>query len=110
MSDKNNTPPSPEGDVKFQIQALTKIMKRVNFMMGNMCDKLEKVEKHGNKVDTSTQDVRKVGVDLKSNNGWPERPKSNDYDDFEENVDNFDDGDFKDETIGRRGGFWKLRN
>jgi hypothetical protein len=69
MSDKNNTPPSPEGDVKFQIQALTKIMKRVNFMMGNMCDKLEKVEKHGNKVDTSTQDVRKVGVDLKSNNG-----------------------------------------
>jgi hypothetical protein len=69
MSDKNSTPPSPEGDVKFQIQALTKIMKRVNFMMGNMCDKLEKVEKHGNKVDTSTQDVRKVGVDLKSNNG-----------------------------------------
>jgi hypothetical protein len=37
--------------------------------MGNVCDKLEKVEKHGSEADTSTQDMRKAGVDLKSNNG-----------------------------------------
>jgi len=38
-------------------------------MMGNVCDRLEKVEKRGNEADISTQDVRKVGADPKSNNG-----------------------------------------
>jgi hypothetical protein len=61
MSDQNNTPPLPEGNVKFQIQAL---MERVNFVMGNVCHKLEKVEKCGNEAGTRTQDVRKVGAEL----------------------------------------------
>jgi hypothetical protein len=44
-------------------------MKRVNFVIGNICDKLEKFKKCGNEAGTSTQDVRKVGADLKLNNG-----------------------------------------
>jgi hypothetical protein len=44
-------------------------MKRVNFVIGNICDKLEKFKKRGNEAGTSTQDVRKVGADLKLNNG-----------------------------------------
>jgi hypothetical protein len=34
MSDQNNTPPLPEGELKFQIQAMTPMMERMNFMMG----------------------------------------------------------------------------
>jgi hypothetical protein len=39
-------------------------MERVNFVMGNVCHKLEKVEKCGNEAGTRTQDVRKVGAEL----------------------------------------------
>jgi hypothetical protein len=49
MSDQNNTPPLPEVDVKFQIQAL---MEMVNFVMGGHMDRLKKVEKHGNEAST----------------------------------------------------------
>jgi hypothetical protein len=41
------------------MQAMTQMMKRVNFMMGNVCDRLDRVEKRGNEAGTSTQDVRK---------------------------------------------------
>jgi hypothetical protein len=34
---------------------------RMNFVMGNVCDKLERVDKRGNEAGTSTQDVRKEG-------------------------------------------------
>jgi hypothetical protein len=48
MSDQNNTPPRDDVELKFQMQAMTKMMERMNFMMGNVCDRLEKVGKHGN--------------------------------------------------------------
>jgi len=66
MSDQNNTPLPPEGELKFQMQAMKK---RMNFMMGNVCDRLDRVERCGNEVETSTQDVRKVGAEPKANNG-----------------------------------------
>ena len=45
-------------------------------MTGNMCDRLDRVERCGNKAGTSTQDVRKVGVELKANSGSKaERPR-----------------------------------
>jgi hypothetical protein len=73
MSDQNNTPPPPEGDLKFQ---MTQMMEMMNFVMGNMCDRLDRVERCGNKAGTSTQDVRKVGVELKANSGSKaERPR-----------------------------------
>jgi len=76
-------------------------MERINFMMGNVCERLEKVGKHGNVAGTCTQDVRKVGTEPKSNNGsGAERPRWADYEDFEEDVDDIGDGGFKDETIG----------
>ena len=63
-----------------------------------MCDKLEKMGKHGNMAETCTQDVRKVGAEPKSNNGsGAERPRWADYEDFEVDVDDIGDG-FKDET------------
>jgi hypothetical protein len=65
MSDQNNTPPPPEGDLKFQMQAMTQMMERMNFVMGNMCDKLDRVERRGNEASTSTQGVRKVGLNRK---------------------------------------------
>jgi len=87
------------------------MMERINFMMGNMCDRLEKVGKHGNMAGTCTQDVRKVGAEPKSNNGSrAERPRWADYEDFEEDVDDIGDGGFKDETIGCREGFRQPRN
>ena len=87
------------------------MMERMNFMMGNVCNRLEKVGKHGNMAGTCTQDVRKVGAEPKSNNGsGAERPRWVDYADFEEDVDDFGDGGFKDETIGHQEGFWQRRN
>jgi len=75
MSNKNNTPPPPNVELKFQMQAMTMMMERMNFMMENVCDRLEKVGKHGNVTGTCTQDVRKVGAEPKSNIGsGAERP------------------------------------
>ena len=56
------------------------MMERMNFVMGNMCDKLDRVERCGNEAGTSTQDMRKVGAEPKANScsraerpGWAER-------------------------------------
>jgi hypothetical protein len=111
MSYQNNTPPPHDVELKFQMQAMTKMMDRMTFMMGSVCDRLEKVGKHGNIAGTCTQDVRKVGAEPKSNNGsGAERPRWVDYADFEEDIDDIGDGGFKDETIGHREGFWQPRN
>jgi hypothetical protein len=76
MSNQNNTPPSHEVELKFQMQAMKKMMERMNFVIRNVCDRLDKVGKHGNIAGTCTQDVRKVGVEPKSNNGsGAERPR-----------------------------------
>jgi hypothetical protein len=48
MSVQNNTPPPPDVELKFQMHSMTKMMERMNLMMGNVCDRLEKVGKHGN--------------------------------------------------------------
>ena len=45
------------------------MMERMNLVMGNVCDRLEKVGKYGNMARTCNQDVRKVGDEPKSNNG-----------------------------------------
>ena len=45
MSDQNNTPPPPDVELKFQMQAMTKMMERMNSVMGNVCDRFEKVGK-----------------------------------------------------------------
>jgi hypothetical protein len=75
MSDQNNTTPPHDVELKFQLQAMTKMMEIMNFVMGNVCDRLEKVGKHGNMARTYTQDVRKVGAEHKSNNSsGAERP------------------------------------
>jgi hypothetical protein len=50
--------------------------------------------------------VRKVGADPNSNNG--KKPKWADYEDFMEDVDDFDDGGFEDEIIGHRKVFGSL--
>jgi len=98
MSDQNNTPPPPDVELKFQMQAMTKMMKIMNLMMGNVCDRFEKVGKHGKVVGTCTQDLRKVGAEPKSNNdSGAERPRWADYEDFVVDVDDIGDGGFKDE-------------
>ena len=48
MLDQNNTPLPSEGELKFPMQAMTQMMERMNFMMGNLCDTLDRVEKYGN--------------------------------------------------------------
>ena len=76
MSDQNNTPPPHDVKLKFQMQAMTKMMERMNFVMGNVCDRLEKVGKHGNVARTCSQDVRKGRAEPKSNIGsGAERPR-----------------------------------
>jgi hypothetical protein len=75
MSDQNNTPPPPDVELQFQMQAMTKMMERMNFMMG----------KHGNVAGKCTQDVRKDGAEPKSNIGsGAERPR---WADYKEDVD-----------------------
>jgi len=69
LSVQNNTPPPPNVELKFQMHSMTKMMERMNLMMGNVCDRLEKVGKHGNVAGTYTQEVRKVEAQHKSNNG-----------------------------------------
>jgi len=98
MSDQNNTPPHHDIELKFQMQAMMKIM---NFVMGNVCHRLEKVGKHGNVAGTCSQDVRKDVAKPKSNNdSRAERPRWVDYAYFEEDVDDIGDGGFKDEILG----------
>jgi len=92
MSDQNNTPPPPEGELKFQMQAMTQMMGRMNYVMGNVCDRLDGVERRGNEAGTSTQNVRKVGAEPKANYGSRA------------------DGGFEDETIGHWAGFRQPRN
>jgi hypothetical protein len=55
----------------------------MNFVMGNVCDRLDRVEKCGNEAGTSTQDMRKVGIEPKANSGsrvdrprWADRRSS----------------------------------
>jgi hypothetical protein len=36
------------------MKTMTKMMESMNFMMGNVCDRLEKVGKHGNMAGTCT--------------------------------------------------------
>jgi hypothetical protein len=87
MPDENNTPPPPEGELKFQMQAMTKMGGKNEFHGAEKC---------GNETRTTTQDVRKVGDEQTPNNGSrAERPRWADYEDFGEDVD-----DFGDETIG----------
>jgi hypothetical protein len=111
MSNQNNTPPHLEGELTFQMQAMTQMMERMNFVMENVCDRLDRVEKRGNEAGTSTQNVRKLGVEPKANNGnRAERPRWADYKDFEEAVNDIGDGDFEDEAIGHREVFRQPRN
>jgi hypothetical protein len=111
MSDQNNTLPHPEGELMFQMQAMTQMIERMNFVMGNVCDRLDRVEKRGNEASTSTQNVRKLGAEPKANGGSRvERPRWADYEDFGEDVDDIGDGGFKDEAIGHREGFRQPRN
>jgi len=37
MLDQNNALPHPEGELKFQMQVMTQVMERMNFVMGNVC-------------------------------------------------------------------------
>ena len=93
MSDQNNTLPHPEGELMFQMQAMTQMIEGMNFVMGNVCDRLDRVEKRGNEASTSTQNVRKLGAEPKANGGSRvERPRWADYEDFEEVVDDIGDG------------------
>jgi hypothetical protein len=111
MSAQKNTPPPPDVELKFQMQAMTKMMESMNSVMGNMCDRLEKVGKHGNVAGTCTQNVRKVGAEPKSNNdSGAKRPRWADYEDFEVDVDDIVDDDFKDESIGHQEGFRQPRH
>jgi hypothetical protein len=76
MSDENNTPPDPKGELMFQLKVMTQMIERMNFVMGKVCDRLDKVEKRGNEAGTSTQDVRKLGAEPKANSGnKAERPR-----------------------------------
>jgi hypothetical protein len=54
MSDENNTPPDPKGELMFQLKVMTQMIERMNFVMGKVCDRLDKVEKRGNEAGTST--------------------------------------------------------
>jgi hypothetical protein len=87
------------------------MMERMNFLMGNVCDRLDRVEKRGNEAGTSTQDVMNVGAEQKANSGSrAERRRLADYEDFKEDVADIGDGGFKDEAIGHREGFRQPRN
>jgi hypothetical protein len=57
------------------MQAMTQ-MERMKFVMGNMCDRLDRVERRGKETGTNTQDVRNVGAEPKANSGSrAERPR-----------------------------------
>ena len=87
---------------------MTQMMERINFVMGNVCDRFDKVERCGNEVGTTTQNVRKVGAEPKANSG--SRAERLRWADFEEGVDDIGDGGFEDKTRGHREGFQQLRN
>jgi hypothetical protein len=65
MSDQNNTPPHPEGELTFQMQAMTQMMERMNFVMGNVCDRLDRVEKRGNEAGQAPKIGGSLGLNRK---------------------------------------------
>ena len=74
--------------------------------MENMCNKLDRMEKHSKEVGTNTYDANKVWVELKSNNHRrAERLRWVDYKTFEDNIDDIGDIGFMDETMGYKEGF-----
>ena len=80
-------------------------------MMGNVCDRLDRVEKRSNEAGLNTQDVRKLGAKPKANSGSRvKRPRWADYEDFEEAVDDIGDGGLEDEAICHQEGFQQPRN
>jgi hypothetical protein len=88
MSEQNNTPPLHDVELKFQMQAMTKMMERMNFVMGNVCDRLEKVGKHDNVLEHVPKTRERLGAESKSSSGSRvERPRWAGYEDFKEDVD-----------------------
>jgi hypothetical protein len=84
---------------------------RMDFVMSNVCERLDRVERCGNEAGTSTQEVRKVGAEPKANSGSrAERLRWVDYEDFEEDIDDIGDGGFEDETLGHWEDFRQPRN
>jgi len=80
-------------------------------VMGNVCDGLDRVERRGNEIGISTQDMRKLGAKPKANSGSrAERPRWADYEDFGEDVDDIGDGGFENVAKGHREGFRQSRN
>jgi len=44
------------------MQAMTKMMERMNFVMGNVCDRLEKVGKHDNVLEHVSKTRERLGL------------------------------------------------
>jgi hypothetical protein len=64
---ETHTSPPTEVELKFQMQAMTQIMERMNFVMGNVCDRLDSMEKRGNEAGISTQDEVSRNLEPKVN-------------------------------------------
>jgi hypothetical protein len=70
------------------MQGMTKMMERMNFVMGNVCDRLEKVGKHDNVLEHVPKTRQRLGAESKSRSGSRvERPRWAGYEDFKEDVD-----------------------
>jgi len=111
MPDQNNTPPPPERELKFQMQAIMRMMERMNFVMGNVCDRLDRVEKRGNRLVQAPKTWGRLGLNRKQTIVvGPKGQGGADYEDFEEDVDDIGDGGFEDETIGHWEGFRQPTN
>jgi hypothetical protein len=69
MPDQNNTPPPTDVELKFQNQAMKKMMmERMNSVKGNVRDRLEKVGEQGNVAGTYRPRCEKGWGEPKSNN------------------------------------------
>ena len=79
--------------------------------MGNVCDRHDRVEKHGNKARKSTYDAIKVWVDSELNNNSKDlRPIWVDYKAIKEDINDIGVDCFEDETISHNKGFQHPRN
>ena len=74
-------------------------------MMGNVCDRLDRVERCGNEVGLHPRH-EEAWAEPKANSGSrAERPRWADYEDFREDVDDIGDGGFEDVAKGHQEGF-----
>jgi hypothetical protein len=82
------------------------MLANVHIVLGDMSDRLDKVEKYKDDSNSNNHDIHGIGAKRRVNHDNSiERHVEANFGDFGEDDDDFGDKGFEAETLGLRGGF-----